>query len=132
LGSGNTVTARGGVFNGARNIGGNGNTLTVGGPGSNLNLVVNVGGGGNTIDAGGPGNLNGGFNFFGTNNKVAAGPGPLAFAASVFQDGQTVTKTNPGIAINTFRVGRTALTPGPNSTAVNAAGATSGSNKQKK
>ncbi|WP_157681402.1 hypothetical protein [Mycobacterium sp. JS623] len=68
----------------------------------------------------------------GTNNKVAAGQDPLAFAASLFRDGQTVTKTNPGIAINTFRVGGTALTPGPNSTAVNTAGATSGSNKLKK
>ncbi len=110
LGTGNTVTSRGGYFNGARNIGGSNNNLTVGGPGSNLNLVLNIGGGNSSVNAGGPGNLNGGFNFFGTNNTVSAGPGPLAFAASVLQDGQTVTKTNPGIAINSFRAGGAAST----------------------
>jgi hypothetical protein len=148
LGTGNTVTSRGGFFNGARSIGGNSNTLTVGGPGSNLNLVLNVGGDINTINAGGPGNLNAGFNFFGTNNAVSAGPGPLALAGSVLQDGQNVTKTNPGIAINNFRVGGAALTSGQTSTVpkapagpvskisvggrntANAAGATTGSNKK--
>ncbi len=102
------------------------------------------------INAGGPGNLNAGLNFFGTNNKVSARPGPLALAASIFQDFQTVTKTNPGIAINNFRIGGTALTSGPSSTVpnaqagpvskssvggsktVNAAGATTGSNKKHK
>lgn len=130
MGTGNTVTSRGGFFNGARNIGGNSNTLTVGGPGSNLNLVLNVGGSSSTVSAGGPGNLNAGVNFFGSNNNVAAGPGPLALAAAVLKDGQTVTKTKPGIAINTFRIGGTALTRGPNSTAVNAAGATTGGNNK--
>ena len=122
--------------------------LSVGGPGSNLNFVLNVGGGGNTISAGGPGNLNAGFNFFGNTNTVAAGPGPLALAGSVFKDGLTVTKTNPGIAINNFRIGGAAATSGQSSTVpkakrsarkhdgvgrtktVNAAGATTGSNKK--
>ena len=116
LGSGNTVTSLGGSCNGARNIGGSSNELSVGGPGSNLNFVLNVGGGSSTISAGGPGNLNAGFNFFGTTNTVAAGPGPLALAGSVFKDGLTVTKTNPGIAINNFRIGGAAATSGQSST----------------
>ena len=129
--SGNVVTTEGGYFSSARNIGGSGNVLTAGGAGSNLTTalnvfsngnkltaggpgsldgVVNVGGGGNTISAGGPGNLNAGFNFFGRDNLVTVGPGPLALAGSVLRNGQTVTKQNPGVAINGFRVGGTAAT----------------------
>jgi hypothetical protein len=103
-GNGNTITSTGGYYNGARNIVGSGNTLSAGGPGSNLNLALNGGGSGNTISAGAtggvPGSLNVGFNLFGGSNSVAAGPGPLALAGSVFNNGQTVTQTNPGIAIN--------------------------------
>ena len=64
--------------------------------------------------------MNAGLNFFGTNNEVAAGPGPLALAASAFQDGLTVTQTNPGIAINNDRIGGTALTRGQSSTVLKA------------
>ena len=60
--------------------------------------------------------MNAGFNFFGRTNTVTAGPGPLALAGSVFQDGQTITRTNPGIAINTFGGGGAAATSGQNST----------------
>ena len=60
--------------------------------------------------------MNAGFNFFGTNNTVAAGPGPLALAGSVFQDGLTVTQTNPGIAINNNPFGGAAATSGQSST----------------
>jgi hypothetical protein len=84
--------------------------LTVGGPGSNLNVALNVGGGNSVINAGGPGNLTSGSNFFGFNNNVSAGPGPLALAATAFQDNLTVTKTTPGIAINDFRIGGTGAT----------------------
>ena len=86
------------------------NVLTTGAQG-NINAVINTGGGHNTITAGGPGNLNLGFNFFGSTNAVTAGPGPLTLAGSVFKDGQTITKTKPGIAINSFRVGGAAATP---------------------
>ena len=48
LGSDNTFTSKGGSNNGARNIVGNGNTLSVGGPGSNLNFVINMISGGNS------------------------------------------------------------------------------------
>jgi hypothetical protein len=92
--------------------------------------------------------LNAGFNFFGTTNTVAAGPGPFALAGTVFKDGLTVTKANPGIAINNFRIGGTALRSGKTSTVpkaqagpvskssvggrktANAAGATTGSDKK--
>jgi hypothetical protein len=142
FGSDNTITAQGGYLNSARHIGGSGNTLTTGGLGSNrnfglnlfssgndlttgaqgnLNAVINAGGGDNTISAGDPGNLNAGFNFFGTGNNVAAGPGPLALAGSLLRDGQTITKTNPGIAINDFRVGGAAATRTESSTAPKAA-----------
>ena len=42
---------------------------------------------------------------FGNSNTVTAGPGPFALAGSVFQNGQSVTKVGPGIAINDFRIG---------------------------
>jgi hypothetical protein len=152
VGTGNTVTSNGGYYNGARNIGGSSNTLSVGGPGSNLNVVLNVGGGGSHINAGPnagtPGNLTAGFNFFGTTNTVAAGPGPLALAGTVLQDNLTVTKTMPGIAINNFRIGGALASVQsssvPNAQAgpvskigvgakktVSAAGATTGSNTKK-
>ena len=79
----------------------------------------------NTISAGGPGNLNAGFNFFGRTNTVAAGPGPLALAGSVFRDGQIVTQTNPGIAINNDRIGGAAATSGQSSTVSNTPASTS-------
>ena len=106
LGSGNNVTSTGGYFNGARNIVGGGNTLSAGGPGSNLNFAINGGGSGNNISAGfadgRSGSLNAGFNFFGGPNTVAAGPGPLALAGSIFRNGGLpITQTGPGIAINT-------------------------------
>ncbi len=41
-----------GTYNGARNIVGDGNTLSAGGPGSNLNVALNGGGSDNTISAG--------------------------------------------------------------------------------
>ncbi len=142
MGTGNDVTAQGGSYNSARNIGGSSNELSIGGLGSNLNTgfnlfssgnhltvagpgtlnaVLNAGGGDSTVSAGGPGStLTAGFNFLGTTNTVAAGPGPLALAGSVLQDGQTVTKTDAGIAINNFRIGGAALTSGNTSTALNA------------
>lgn len=43
-------------------------------------------------------------NLFGANNTVIAGPGPLAIAGSVGQNGATVTKSGPGFNINGFRV----------------------------
>jgi hypothetical protein len=52
--------------------------------------------------------LTAGFNLFGGTNTVTAGPGPLALAGSIFRDLQTVTQTNPGIAINGDPVGGTA------------------------
>ena len=69
--------------------------------------------------------MNAGFNFFGTNNEVTAGPGPLALAGSVFQDVQIVTKTNPGIAINSDRIGGAAATSGQSSTVPNTPASTS-------
>ena len=60
--------------------------------------------------------MNAGFNVFGKTNTVAAGPGPLALAGSVFRNGLTVTKTDPGIAINSFRIGGAAATSGQSST----------------
>ena len=44
-------------------------------------------------------------NVIGNTNTVAAGPGPLAAAWTVLTNGQTVTKTDFGIAINGFRIG---------------------------
>ena len=122
LGSDNTITSTGGYYNGARNIVGDGNDLSAGGPGSNLNVVLNGGGSGNTISAGAtgvPGNLNAGFNFFGGTNTVAAGPGPLALAGSIFRNGLAITQTGPGIAINDNPFGGAAATSGQSSTVSN-------------
>ena len=145
VGRGNTVTSTGGYFNGARNVVGSGNVLSVGsrnsnlnlalnlfgnanhlnnsdnsgpeagGPG-NLNVVLNGGGSGNTVSAGATGTLNWAANVFGAYNTVAAGPGPLAAAWTVFADGLNVTKKDFGIAINDFRIGGArAATSGENS-----------------
>ena len=48
---------------------------------------------------------------FGVNNTVKAGPGPFALAGSIFQNSQTVTKVNPGLAINNLRIGGASATP---------------------
>ena len=93
-------------------------TLSAGGPGSNLNFAINGGGNGNEISAGN-GTLNGGFNFFGGTNTVAAGPGPLAFAGSIFRNGPltpAITQTGPGIAINSDPIGGAAATSSQTST----------------
>ena len=117
MGSNNTVETTGGYYNGARNIVGSGNDLSVGGSGSNLNLGLNVLSSDNDVSAGGVGsNLNAGFNVFGGNNTVAAGPGPLALAGAVFQNLQDVTQTGPGIAINGNPFGGAAATSGQSST----------------
>ena len=55
--------------------------------------------------------MNAGLNFFGTIMKSQRARVRCA-AASAFQDGLTVTQTNPGIAINNDRIGGTALTRG--------------------
>ena len=60
--------------------------------------------------------MNAGFNVFGTTNQVTAGPGPLAFAGSVFRDNQFITQTNPGIAINGDPIGGAAVASGQRST----------------
>jgi hypothetical protein len=40
------------------------------------------------------------FNAFGSRNTVKAGPGPLAFAGSIFQNGATVIRAGTGFNIN--------------------------------
>ena len=77
LGSNNTITSTGGYYNGARNIVGNGNEISVGGLGSNLNLGLNVFGNGNHLFSG-PGNLNVALNGGGGGNTIkAGGPGDV-------------------------------------------------------
>lgn len=71
--------------------------------GNNLNLALNTLGGGNHVPS--SGNLNAGFNALGDDNTFEAGPGHLALAGSILRNGQSVTKTNFGIAINNFRIG---------------------------
>ena len=89
-----------------------------------------MGGGGNTITAGGPGNLNAGFNFFGSNNQVSAGPGPFALAGTILRDGLTVIKNLPGFAINDTRVGGASTTRSQTTTSTNNATATNASTKR--
>ena len=60
--------------------------------------------------------MNAGFNVFGAGNTVTAGPGPLALAGSVVRNGLTVTRTNPGIAINSDPFGGAAATTRQSST----------------
>ena len=86
--------------------------MSAGGVGENLNFVYNFGEDRNDITAGDSGSFNAGFNAFGSGNTVEAGPGPISLAGSAFKDGQTVTKTNPGIAINNFRIGGATATRG--------------------
>jgi hypothetical protein len=45
---------------------------------------------------------------FGSGNQVTVGPGPLAFAISVFQTNKTVTRTGPGVNIDGLSVGSAA------------------------
>jgi hypothetical protein len=71
--------------------------------GSNGTGATSFGGSGNRVA--GFGNNTRGFAVFGNDNTVEAGPGPFALAGSVLQNGKTVTKAGPGIAINNIRIG---------------------------
>ena len=100
------------------NLIGSNNTLNAGGAGSNWNLTFNSLGSNNQVSSGGAGgNFTAGFNVLGGTNTVSAGPGPLALAGTIFNNGATVTKTGPGIAINNFRIGGAQATAGTSSKA---------------
>ena len=109
-GNNNTLTSEGANSNSATNLLGSGNTLKAGSVGANGNSVSTFGSSGNTVTAGAPGNRTSAFAEFGANNTVKAGPGPFARAGSLFQNSQTVTKVNPGVAINNFRIGGASAT----------------------
>ena len=83
-------------------------------------MAVTVGGSGNTVTGGASaGNYTAGFDVLGSGNTVAAGPGPLALAGSIFRSGQDVTKVGPGIAINNIRIGGAAAVGASRSTGRN-------------
>ncbi len=95
--------ATGGVANLALNLLGNSLTSASG----TLNAAVNVLSDDNVVSAGSasPNSvLNLAVAAFGKGNTVSAGPGPLAFAGSIFQRGATVTKVGPGFNINGLAV----------------------------
>jgi hypothetical protein len=81
LGGGDSRVEANGFFNLATNILGNDNVVTANGPA-------------------GPSLPNVAFNAFGSRNTVKAGPGPLAFAGSIFQTGATVIRAGTGFNIN--------------------------------
>ena len=88
LGQGNNVVAAGYLST----------AISVGGNQSYVNNNVKTTGG----------VLNTAFSLFGNQNSVTAGPGPFAIAGSIFQNGQPVTKVNPGFNINGLKVPNTA------------------------
>jgi hypothetical protein len=90
-----------GDLNSAFNIGGAFNGVAAVGV---LNNATQVGGSFNTVHAtGGTGltspGLNVAFSTLGDNNKVPAGPGPLAIAGVIGKSGVTVTQTTTGIKL---------------------------------
>ena len=82
---GKSLTSAAGTRNAAVNVLSDDNVVSAGSasPNSVLNLAVAA---------------------FGKGNTVSAGPGPLAFAGSIFQRGATVTKVGPGFNINGLAV----------------------------
>jgi len=72
-----------------------------------FNLASNILGNDNVVTANGPvgpGLPNWAFNVFGDRNTVAAGPGPLALAESIFQKDATIRQPNTGFNINGLAV----------------------------
>ena len=72
-----------------------------------FNLAANILGRDNVVTANGPvgpGLPNWAFNAFGDRNTVAAGPGPLSLAGSIFQRGATIRQPNTGFNINGLAV----------------------------
>ena len=90
--AGTTRVESNGFFNVASNILGNDNVVTANGPIGLPNLA---------------------FNAFGDRNTVAAGPGPLAIAGSIFQRDATVEQPNTGFNINGRAVPGLASAPRP-------------------
>lgn len=94
-----------GYFNVATNVGGNNNDVWA--ASGFLSSALNLGGSDGSVKAGG-GALDSAINLGGSGNTVYASPGPLAVAVSVGQSGATVSKQQPGININGFRLPNTA------------------------
>ena len=72
-----------------------------------FNLASNILGRDNVVTANGPvgpGLPNVAFNAFGDRNTVAAGPGPLSLAGSIFQRDATIRQPNTGFNINGLAV----------------------------
>jgi hypothetical protein len=79
-----------------------------------FNLAANTLGRDNVVTANGPvgpGLPNWAFNAFGDRNTVAAGPGPLALAGSIFQRDATIRQPNIGFNINGLAVPGVASAP---------------------
>jgi hypothetical protein len=79
-----------------------------------FNLAANTLGRDNVVTANGPvgpGLPNWAFNAFGDRNTVAAGPGPLALAGSIFQRDATIRQPNTGFNINGLAVPGVASVP---------------------
>jgi hypothetical protein len=79
-----------------------------------LNVAVTLGGTNNKVSTPlGTGIANYAFSVLGSGNHVSAGPGPVAIAGSIGQNGATITKIGPGFNINGFAVGGAAATQPP-------------------
>jgi hypothetical protein len=89
-----------------------------------INIATDLGGTDNAVLVNQPGGaLNLAFDTFGSGNTVRAGPGPLAIAGSIGQNGQTIIKVGPGFNINGLVVRGAAAVrgteaPAPTATAV--------------
>jgi hypothetical protein len=109
-----SVVSAVGIGNIAVNLFGNGTAVTghrVEAVGT-LSSAMAVGGTNNQVYASTTGGaLNLGFTILGSGNQVYAGPGPVAVAGSILQNGQTVKKMGPGFNINGIVVGGAAATP---------------------
>jgi hypothetical protein len=109
LSEGNPVTSTNGFGTLALNLFGGaseGGTARVESNGF-FNVASNILGRDNVVTANGPvgpGLPNVAFNVFGDRNTVAAGPGPLSLAGSIFQKDATVKQPNTGFNINGLAV----------------------------
>jgi hypothetical protein len=106
--AGQTSTSAGGFASLALNLLGGASADGISQVSSNgfFSAAVNILGDDNEVTAAAPSlpGANLALNIFGKGNTVSAGPGPLAFAGSIFQRGATVTKVGPGFNINGLAV----------------------------
>lgn len=108
FGNGSQVIALG-TGNMAMNSGNNSQVWAYG----KLSRATNMFGSNSAVKTDGSGTASWAFQVLGDSNIVYAGPGPFAIAGAVFQKNAFITKTKPGIHINSLIAGGAAATKPP-------------------